>query len=86
MDISEIIELFDFHGIVKSNARFDERKMAHFNTEHIRALPAAEFVELAKKAVKTESDIDMGGDEAYVEKVFAYASRKLQTWRAFPRW
>ena len=29
MPIGEIIELFDFHGIVKSNARFDERKMSH---------------------------------------------------------
>ena len=84
MDISEIIELFDFHGIVKSNARFDERKMAHFNTEHIRALPAAEFVELAKKAVKTESDIDMGGDEAYVEKVFALCQPKVANMESFP--
>lgn len=84
MDISEIIELFDFHGIVKSNARFDERKMAHFNTEHIRALPAAEFVELAKKAVKTESDIDMGVDEAYVEKVFALCQPKVANMESFP--
>ena len=84
MDISEIIELFDFHGIVKSNARFDERKMAHFNTEHIRALPAAKFVELAKKAVKTESDIDMGGDEAYVEKVFALCQPKVANMESFP--
>ena len=84
MDISEIIELFDFHGIVKSNARFDERKMAHFNTEHIRALPAAEFVELAKKAVKTESDIDMGGDEAYVEKVFALCQPKVANMESLP--
>ncbi len=84
MDISEIIELFDFHGIVKSNARFDERKMAHFNTEHIRALPAGEFAELAKKAIKTESDIDIGSDEAYIEKVFALCQPKVANMESFP--
>lgn len=84
MDISEIIELFDFHGIVKSNARFDERKMAHFNTEHIRALSAGEFAELAKKAIKTESDIDIGSDEAYIEKVFALCQPKVANMESFP--
>ena len=64
MPIGEIIELFDFHGIVKSNARFDERKMSHFNTEYLRALPPDKFVAMARKAVETESDIKLPEDSS----------------------
>ena len=84
MDISEIIELFDFHGIVKSNARFDERKMAHFNTEHIRRLSPEKFEQLAKAAVKSESDIDMGGDEDYIRKVLSLCQPKAANMESFP--
>ena len=84
MDISEIVELFDFPGIVKSNARFDERKMAHFNTEHIRALPPEKFAELARAAIKSESDIDVGSDGEYIAKVFALCQPKAANMESFP--
>ena len=84
MDISKIIELFDFHGIVKSNARFDERKMAHFNTEHIRRLSPEKFEQLAKAAVKSESDIDMGSDEEYIRKVLSLCQPKAANMESFP--
>ena len=84
MPIEEIISLFDFSGIVKSNARFDERKMAHFNTEHIRRLSPEKFEQLAKAAVKSESDIDMGGDEEYIRKVLSLCQPKAANMESFP--
>ncbi len=82
MSIEEIISLFDFGGIVKSNARFDERKMAHFNTEHIRALSPEKFAELARKAV--EGDINLGNDSDYIAKVFALCQPKASNMESLP--
>ena len=36
-------------GIQKGNARFDEKKLAHINTEQIRRLPLEAFVKLVGK-------------------------------------
>ena len=84
MPIEEICELFDFGGIVKSNARFDERKMAHFNTEHIRALSPEKFHALARHAVATESKIDLGSDENYIGKVFDLCQPKAANMEGLP--
>ncbi len=83
MPIEEIISLFDFHGIVKSNARFDERKMAHFNTEHIRALPREKFDALAAKCAK-EAGINLGGDVKYIDAVFGLCQPKTSNMETFP--
>ena len=84
MSIEEIISLFDFGGIVKSNARFDERKMAHFNTEHIRALPVDKFETLARQAMSTGSKVDMGSDDEYIKKVFALCQPKASNMEGLP--
>lgn len=84
MSIEEIISLFDFGGIVKSNARFDERKMAHFNTEHIRALPADKFETLARQAMAKDSNVDMGSDDEYIKKVFALCQPKASNMEGLP--
>lgn len=41
--LEELIEKFDLPGIQKGNARFDEKKLAHINTEQIRRLPLEDF-------------------------------------------
>ena len=83
MPIEEIISLFDFSGIIKSNARFDERKMAHFNTEHLRALPADEFANLAEKSVK-QANIALPEDSDFVKKVFSLCHPKASNMETFP--
>ena len=83
MPIEEIISLFDFSGIIKSNARFDERKMAHFNTEHLRALPADEFANLAEKSVK-QANIALQEDSDFVKKVFSLCHPKASNMETFP--
>lgn len=51
MDLPEIIAAFDLPGINRDNARFDEKKMEHFNTEHLRRLPLPEFARLAREVM-----------------------------------
>ena len=82
MPIEEIISLFDFHGIVKSNARFDERKMAHFNTEHIRALSPEKFEKAAREALRGKRDL--GPDCEYIRKVFAVCQPKVSNMEGLP--
>ncbi len=83
MPIDEIISLFDFHGIVRSNARFDEKKMAHFNTEHIRGLPPEKFSELARKAME-RAGAGFGNDGAYADAAFRLAQQKVSAMESFP--
>ncbi len=45
MSPDRLLEKFDLDGIQKGNARFDEKKLAHVNTEHLRRLPREEFMQ-----------------------------------------
>jgi len=79
MDIQEIIELFDFPGIIKSNARFDERKMSHFNTEHLRRLPSEKFCELAAASM----ELDMSENSDYARKALTLCQPKASNLETF---
>jgi len=48
MLISDVIQLFDLPGVNQSNARFDEKKLAHMNMAYLLALPLERFVAEAK--------------------------------------
>lgn len=48
----ELIDLFDLGGIQKSNAIFDRSKLDWFNTEYIRATPAALLLPLIEEEWK----------------------------------
>jgi nondiscriminating glutamyl-tRNA synthetase len=48
MPIAEIIRLFDLPGVNQSNARFDDKKLAHMNMAYLLELPADKFVALAR--------------------------------------
>src|SRR5262245_8541080 len=63
MPLEEIVRLFDLPGINQSNARFDEKKLAHMNMAYLLALPADEFLAKArtyfaaqKNSVATDTD------------------------------
>lgn len=76
MGLPEIVELFDFGGIVKSNARFDERKMAHFNTEHLRALEPDKFCQLAQAAL-AEAGIGVDLSDPYTKAALLLCQPKV---------
>src|SRR5690606_27690599 len=48
MPIAEIIERFDLPGVNQSNARFDERKLAHMNMQYLLELPPDRYLEQAR--------------------------------------
>ena len=45
----ELVRLFTLEGITKSNSVFDNDKLAWFNTEYIRAYPAAQLLPLIEQ-------------------------------------
>jgi len=49
MPIAEVIERFDFPGVNQSNARFDEKKMAHLNMTYLLELPAGDYLARARE-------------------------------------
>lgn len=48
MPIAEIVRLFDLPGVNQSNARFDDKKLAHMNMAYLLELPAEAFVAKAR--------------------------------------
>jgi glutamyl-tRNA synthetase len=56
MPLAEIIRLFDLPGINQSNARFDEKKLAHMNMAYLLELPADRFVALAREYLARQAD------------------------------
>ncbi len=48
MPIAEIIRLFDLPGVNQSNARFDEKKLAHMNLAYLLEVPPDAFVRQAR--------------------------------------
>lgn len=84
LEIGEIIERFDLADVQKGAARFDERKLAHINFEHLKALPPETYVWQASP-VLTEADvIDAQTDEDYLQRVIALCREKVDALENLP--
>ncbi len=53
MPLAEIVRLFELAGVNQSNARFDDKKLAHMNMAYLLELPADRFVERARQYFAT---------------------------------
>ncbi|MEM8549261.1 MAG: glutamate--tRNA ligase family protein [Verrucomicrobiota bacterium] len=84
MPIDEIIARFDFPGINKDGARFDEQKLAHINTEYLRALPLETFAHLAAPVLVEAGLINEATDEDYLQRVLALCQPKAKSLEAMP--
>jgi glutamyl-tRNA synthetase len=60
MPIAEIIRLFDLPGVNQSNARFDDKKLAHMNMAYLLELPAERFVALAREFFQRQAGAEGG--------------------------
>src|SRR5690606_31377244 len=49
MSLEEIVRLFDLPAVNQSNARFDDKKLAHMNMVYLLEQPAEKFVALARE-------------------------------------
>ncbi|MCG8528230.1 MAG: glutamate--tRNA ligase [Opitutales bacterium] len=79
MTIDEILEEYDFKGIQKGSAKFDEKKMAFINTEHLRQLPLETFSWMASPVLNEAGLIDEDTDEDYFQKVMMLAQPKVNS-------
>ncbi|MFH1499216.1 MAG: glutamate--tRNA ligase family protein [Verrucomicrobiota bacterium] len=80
MPLAEIIALFDWDHINQSNARFDDKKMAHMNMAYLLELPAALFIKLARDYFeKNAADSPaLTADVAYFDQVMLLSQPKIK--------
>lgn len=78
LPIEEIIELFDLPGINKSNARFDEQKLAHINAEYIRNLPIGNLAWMARPELIQAGVLSADSDEDYLQEVLTISQEKMR--------
>ncbi len=84
LPIGEIISQFDLADVHQANARFDERKMAFFNQEYLRALPNESFAWLAAPVLGEAKIIDEKTPENFLQKVLALCQPKVNALETLP--
>jgi nondiscriminating glutamyl-tRNA synthetase len=83
MAMAEVIRLFDLPGINQSNARFDEKKLAHMNMAYLLELPADKFATLAREYFDRHSSAPatraaLVADDAYFREVMQLSQPKIK--------
>ena len=79
LDIDEIIELFDFSGINKGNARFDEKKLSALNAEYLREMNLESFAFMATPLLVEAGVVDGSVDEDYLQAVLGLCQPKARS-------
>ncbi|MDF9832839.1 glutamyl-tRNA synthetase [Ereboglobus sp. PH5-5] len=79
MPVAEIIRLFDLPGVNQSNARFDDKKLAHMNMTYVLELPPDDFVARAKAYFARHGTFAAGmPDENYLREVLLLSQPKIK--------
>jgi glutamyl-tRNA synthetase len=89
MPIEEIVRLFDLPGVNQSNARFDDKKLAHMNMAYLLELPPEKFVATARKYFTSNTEIPavraaLAADEAYFHDVMLLSQPKIKGLEELP--
>jgi len=84
MPLEEIIEAFDLPGINKNNARFDDKKAAHMNTQYLRALPPETFAWLAKPILVEAGVVDPAVSEDALQAALVISQEKARSLEELP--
>ena len=84
LSIGEIIEQFELADIHSSNARFDEKKMAHLNQLYLRALPLGSFAHLAAPVLAAAGVISEATPEDELQRVLALVQPKCVSLESLP--
>lgn len=75
---AEIIERFDLPGIARSAARFDIDKLNWAHTEHIKSMPIARFVELARPELEKAGANLSDRSADYIESALDTCREKIK--------
>ena len=84
LDIGEIIELFDFPGINKGNARFDEQKLSALNAEYLREMEIGSFTFLVRPLLAKAGVIAEDESEDYLQAVLELVQPKARALEDLP--
>lgn len=84
MEIGDIIAKFDIADVQKGAARFDEKKMAHINFEHLKALPVESYAWQARPVLTEAGVLSEGADEDYLQRVLAICQSKVDALENLP--
>ena len=84
LPIDEIIKQFELKAIHQSNARFDEKKMSHINAQTLRALPASEFVAIAKPILQNANILNDNVSDARLAEVLSIIQEKVNSLEHLP--
>ncbi len=89
MPIADIIRLFDLPGVNQSNARFDDKKLAHVNMAYLLELPAEKFIAQAREffARQSESPVTLAAAAAtaeYFAEVMRLSQPKIKGFEELP--
>jgi len=79
MPISEIISRFDLPGVNQSNARFDEKKLAHMNMAYLLEMPADRFIAMARELFTRQNIFGTEWPaEAYFREIMLLSQPKIK--------
>jgi glutamyl-tRNA synthetase len=89
MPLAEVIRLFDLPGINQSNARFDERKLAHMNMAYLLELPPDRFVARARDYFQRHSaapstSAALAATDEYFREVMRISQPKVKALEELP--
>ncbi|MFM1851551.1 MAG: hypothetical protein RIS54_1235 [Verrucomicrobiota bacterium] len=80
MSLDEIVRLFDLPGVNQSNARFDDKKLAHMNMLYLLELPADDFVAKARSYFQAQAgdSAALTADAGYFREVMLISQPKIK--------
>jgi len=88
MPLAEIVRRFDLPGINQSNARFDEKKLAHMNMLYVLQAPTAEFRQRVRDYLGTLGTplaaAALAAAPAYFDEVMDLAHPKVKSIEEVP--
>jgi glutamyl-tRNA synthetase len=89
MAIEEIVRLFDLPAVNQSNARFDDKKLAHMNMVYLLEQPAEKFVAMARDyftahAASPSAAAALAADAKYFHDVMLLSQPKIKGLEELP--
>jgi glutamyl-tRNA synthetase len=84
MPIAEIIRLFDLPAVNQSNARFDDKKLAHMNMAYLLELPPDKFVARAREYFRQVKSEAVNADENYFREIMLLSQPKVKGFEELP--
>jgi glutamyl-tRNA synthetase len=85
MPIAEIIRLFDLPGVNQSNARFDDKKLAHMNLAYLLEQPADRYLALARAQLeRAGAAAALAAEPAYLREVLLISQPKIKGLEELP--